>query len=192
MPLRFVLRPFPLGSWSPLKGGTTYYCQGGRSLCLCVPQIGPVTLPSIQTMRFPDVSVRLPLGSTTGTWTSLQGAQRSRAGGRVWYSEYVPPRGSWGFQRKTRPLHCTPQRCLGVPKPGCLRALNESGVSGHFKTAPWSHWDARVPSMAGSWALMRIEACLNNLPQQNTRTTEGIAGSGPSRQACSECCTATT
>ena len=40
------------------------------------------------------------------------------------------PKGSWGFQWKTRPLHLTPQRCLGVSKPSCLRALNASGASG--------------------------------------------------------------
>ena len=40
------------------------------------------------------------------------------------------PRGSWGFQWKTRPLHWTPRICLVVSKPGGLRARNESGASG--------------------------------------------------------------
>ena len=78
----------------------------------------------------------------------LNGCPEMGAGlfGRPFNTKWTPPRGSWGFQWKTRPLHWTPQRCLGVSKPGCLRALNTSGASGQKKAPnkPLFCWNRRI------------------------------------------------
>ena len=115
------------GTTSLCVRGNSGGCAGDAASCVSLPWRHSaqnrlfILTSSVFCSVFPCSSVFVRSPFVSG---SLSPAPRYH------YMVYTYPRGSWGFQWKTRPLHWTPWRWLGVPKPGCLKAPNQSGASG--------------------------------------------------------------